>query len=168
VSGPRRGDASGPCPIGRAIDILGDRWTLLVLRNATSGMARFDEFKSEIGIADNILADRLRRLVEHGLLTKVPYRPAEGGRTRHEYRLTQAGEDVLPVLYAMMSWGNEHSEPSDPIGQMRMVHDVCGSDIAPGRPCPHCGRDVPRSEVAWIRPWRSDEPKILATAVPAA
>jgi DNA-binding HxlR family transcriptional regulator len=107
--GSRRGRADGPCPIGRAADILGDRWTLLVLRNATGGMTRFDEFKDGLRIADNILADRLNRLVEHGLLVRVPYRPESGGRTRNEYRLTIAGEAVVSVLNTMMTWGKIHS-----------------------------------------------------------
>src|SRR6185437_6288682 len=90
---PRR---APPCPIGRAADVLGDRWTLLILRNATVGMTRFDEFKSDLGIADNVLSTRLGRLVDAGLLTKAPYR--HEGRTRYEYRLTEAGADVLPLL----------------------------------------------------------------------
>ena len=98
-----------PCPIGRAADVLGDRWTLLILRNATVGMTRFDEFRADLGIADNILSTRLGRLVDAGLLTKVPYR--DNGRTRHEYRLTDAGADLLPVLHALAAWGQRHTEP---------------------------------------------------------
>lgn len=166
MAGPRRGDVSGPCPIGRAADILGDRWTLLVMRNATVGMSRFDDFKTELGIADNILSNRLTRLVDHGLLTRTPYRPPEGGRTRQEYRLTKAGEDLLPVLHALQVWGNEHTEPTSPVAPMRLVHSTCGETIEPGRPCPRCGYVAPREEAAWIRPWRPDDPpKILATAV---
>ena len=80
--------ASRSCPIGRAGDLLGDRWTLLILRDATAGITRFDAFRENLGIADNILSGRLARLVEAGVLAKVPYR--DGNRTRQEYRLTQA------------------------------------------------------------------------------
>ncbi|WP_377273319.1 winged helix-turn-helix transcriptional regulator [Peterkaempfera sp. SMS 1(5)a] len=165
MSGPRRGTATGPCPIGRAVDTLGDRWTLLIMRNATSGMTKFDEFKAELDIADNILSNRLSRLVESGLLVRVPYRPEGGGRTRNEYRLTQAGEDLLPVLHAMMVWGADHSESESPTEPMRLVHTECGESIEPGRHCPSCRRQVPRSETAWVRPWRGDAAQLLGAAV---
>ncbi|MFD4951331.1 winged helix-turn-helix transcriptional regulator [Streptomyces sp. NPDC058451] len=165
MSGPRRGNADGPCPIGRAADILGDRWTLLIMRNATSGATRFDEFKTELGIADNILSNRLNRLVETGLLVRVPYRPEEGGRTRDECRLTQAGEDMLPVLHAMMVWGTAYSESASPTEPMRLVHSEWGESIEPGRRCPRCRKRVPRSETAWIRPWRGHSADVLGAAV---
>ncbi|MFE0633339.1 winged helix-turn-helix transcriptional regulator [Streptomyces sp. NPDC058864] len=164
MPGPRRGTADGPCPIGRAADVLGDRWTLLIMRNATGGTARFDEFKAELDIADNVLADRLRQLVGAGLLARIPYRPEGGGRTRDEYRLTPAGEDLLPVLHALMVWGNTHSESASPTRPMRLVHSACGQSIEPGRRCPHCRRPVPRTETAWIRPWQGDAAQTLGAA----
>ncbi|MFF3950810.1 winged helix-turn-helix transcriptional regulator [Streptomyces sp. NPDC001902] len=164
MPGPRRGTADGPCPIGRAADILGDRWTLLIMRNATIGMTRFDEFKAELDIADNVLSNRLRQLVESGLLARAPYRPEGGGRTREEYRLTRAGEDLLPVLHAMMVWGNSHSEPAAPTQPMRLVHSTCGQSFEPGRRCPRCRKAVPRSETAWVRPWQSDLAQVLGAA----
>jgi DNA-binding HxlR family transcriptional regulator len=162
MPGPTRGDAAGPCPIGRAADVLGDRWSLLVLRGASVGTTRFDEFRAELGIADNVLADRLRRLVGHGLLSKVPYRPAGGGRTRHEYRLTPAGHDVFPVLHALMNWGNTHTTAREPVPAMRLVHSACGHDLGLDGRCPHCARAVPRTEAAWLRPWRADRPEPVA------
>jgi DNA-binding HxlR family transcriptional regulator len=97
------------CPIKRAAGVLGDRWTLLILRKATAGMTRFDDFRSGLGIADNILSGRLGRLVDAGLMTKVPYRGT--GRRRHEYQLTSAGADVLPLLHELCAWGQSHPEP---------------------------------------------------------
>jgi DNA-binding HxlR family transcriptional regulator len=149
-----------PCPIGRAIDVLGDRWTLLILRNATIGARRFDDFRAELGIADNILSSRLTRLVEAGLLVRVPYRDQR--RTRHEYRLTTAGADVFGVLHALAGWGQEHTEPSRPVDPMRVIHLACGSDLAPGGHCAACERVVERGEIAWVRPWRSPDPLPLA------
>lgn len=149
-----------PCPIERAADVLGDRWTLLILRAATTGETRFDRFRAELGIADNILAARLARLVAAGLLTKVPYR--DGGRTRHEYVLTPAGADALPVLLAMARWGERHTRTTDPSGPMRVLHSVCGQALASGEYCAHCGRLVTRDETVWIRPWRSPEPVAMA------
>jgi DNA-binding HxlR family transcriptional regulator len=154
----RRADV--PCPVGRAIDVLGERWTLLILRNATMGVTRFDDFRAGLGIADNILSNRLARLVDAGLLVRVPYRDRR--RTRHEYRLTTAGADVLGVLHALAGWGQEHTEPSRPAEPMRVIHRTCGSDLAPGDYCATCERGVERAEIAWVRPWRSADPLPLA------
>jgi DNA-binding HxlR family transcriptional regulator len=152
-----------PCPVARAAGVLGDRWTLLILRNANLGTTRFDDFRSELGIADNILSTRLARLVEAGLLTRLPYRTV--GRTRHEYRLTTAGADMLPVLHALAGWGQQHTHPGEPAEPMRIIHQTCGRSLAPGGYCPHCGRLAARSEIAWVRPWRGPEPSPLAQPV---
>lgn len=154
-----------PCPIARAADLLGDRWTLLILRNATMGMSRFDDFKSDLGIADNILSARLNRLVEGGVLTKVPYR--DRGRTRHEYRLTKPGADVLPVLHALTRWGQRHTEPAQSAEPMRIVHLACGHPTDDDRECDHCGEPLVRDQEGWLRPWRSSTPLPLAPPVPS-
>ncbi|GAA3648633.1 helix-turn-helix domain-containing protein [Nonomuraea antimicrobica] len=153
---------SVPCPIGRAVGLLGERWTLLILRNANLGTTRFDSFRAELGIADNILSNRLARMVEAGLLARVPYRGA--GRTRYEYRLTTAGAEVLPVLHALAVWGQEHTEPAEPAASMRVIHQRCGQVTLPGPVCDHCGEPVRREEEAWVRPWLSPEPTALASA----
>jgi DNA-binding HxlR family transcriptional regulator len=152
-----------PCPIGRAIDVLGDRWTLLILRNATIGARRFDDFRAELGIADNILSNRLSRLVEAGVLVRVPYRDRR--RTRHEYRLTTAGADAVRVLHALAGWGQEHTEPSRRVEPMRLIHLACGGNLAPDGHCAGCDAPVERAEMAWVRPWRSAEPVRLADPV---
>jgi DNA-binding HxlR family transcriptional regulator len=154
-----------PCPIGRAADLLGDRWTLLILRNATTGMTRFDQFKADLGIADNILSARLGRLVAAGVLARVPYR--DDGRARHEYRLTQAGADVLPLLHALARWGQDYTEPDAPAEPMQIIHLACGHPTAGGGACDHCGQPVARAEEAWVRPWRSAAPVPLAPPVRA-
>lgn len=152
-----------PCPIGRAADVLGDRWTLLILRNATVGMTRFEEFKSDLGIADNILSTRLGRLVNAGLMTKVPYR--DNGRSRHEYRLTSAGADVLPLLHALCAWGQRHTEPGQPSDPMQIIHLACGHTTTDERTCDHCGQPIERDQEAWLRPWRSATPFPLAQPI---
>ena len=154
-----------PCPIGRAADLLGDRWTLLILRNATIGMRRFDDFKSDLGIADNILSARLNRLVEAGVLIKVPYR--DGGRTRHEYRLTESGADVLPLLHALSRWGQRYTEPAQPADPMRIVHLARGHPTDDDRVCGHCGQPLERDDEGWLRPWRASTPLPLVPAVNA-
>jgi DNA-binding HxlR family transcriptional regulator len=148
------------CPIGRAGDLLGDRWTLLILRDATAGITRFDAFRENLGIADNILSTRLARLVEAGVLVKVPYR--DGNRTRHEYRLTQAGADLLPLLRALADWGNRYTEPATEVPPMQMLHAGCGGQVSIDGVCGSCGQPVPREDEAWLRPWRSPEPTPLA------
>jgi DNA-binding HxlR family transcriptional regulator len=155
--------ATRPCPIGRAGDLLGDRWTLLILRDANSGITRFDDFRSNLGIADNILAARLRHLIEAGLLVKVPYR--DGNRTRQEYRLTQAGADFLPVLRALAQWGTRHTEPTTPTEPMRMLHAGCGGEVNVVGVGGACAREVPRADEEWLRPWRSPAPTPLAQPV---
>jgi DNA-binding HxlR family transcriptional regulator len=144
--------------------VLGDRWTLLILRDATGGSTRFDAFKENLGIADNILAARLRRLTEAGLLVKVPYR--DGNRARYEYRLTQAGADLLPVLRALAGWGTKWTSPAEPAAPMEMLHKDCGGEVDVAGVCGRCGRPVGREDEAWLRPWRSPDPVPLALPVP--
>ena len=98
--------AAMDCPIARALDALGEWWSLLILRDAFLGVTRFDDFQASLGIAPNMLTRRLKRLVEAGLLERHPYaqRPL-----RHEYRLTAAGRDAFPVLAMLGAWGGRHA-----------------------------------------------------------
>jgi DNA-binding HxlR family transcriptional regulator len=97
--------SAGCCPVGRALALVGDGWSMLILRDAGFGLARFEAFRESLGIAPNILANRLKSLTEAGLLAKTAYseRPP-----REEYRLTEAGRDFLPILYALGAWGARH------------------------------------------------------------
>jgi|SRR4051794_27407414 DNA-binding HxlR family transcriptional regulator len=104
---PSTDPTGGTCSIARTITALGDRWSLLVLREAAFGTTRFSDFKQRLGIAGDVLADRLNGLVEHGALERVAYRE-EGSRARTEYRLTTAGRDFQVVLGALGGWGREH------------------------------------------------------------
>jgi DNA-binding HxlR family transcriptional regulator len=154
-----------PCPIGRAVEVLGERWTLLILRNASFGMTRFEDFRSDLGIADNVLSVRLARLVDAGLLTRVPYR-SDGGRTRQEYRLTRAGADMTPVLRALADWGARHTEPAESAEPMQFLHQACGNHLtAPAAYCEHCRQLVDREDQVWVRPWRRSAPYPLADPV---
>lgn len=99
------------CPVARAVDLVGDRWSLLIVRDAMDGATAFTEFRQGLGIARNILTDRLRRLVEHGILDK---RAAADGR-RHDYRLTEAGRDLFTAVVALRQWGERHAfTPDEP------------------------------------------------------
>jgi DNA-binding HxlR family transcriptional regulator len=95
------------CSIARSLEVLGEKWTLLVVREACWGRTRFSDFRSALGVAPDVLADRLATLVEVGVMQRRPYR-VEGGRSREEYVLTPAGEDLRLVLGALNAWGDQH------------------------------------------------------------
>jgi DNA-binding HxlR family transcriptional regulator len=99
------------CSIARSLELVGDRWTLLIVRDLIFGLTRFDEFLESLGIASNVLADRLNRLVDEGIAERVPYseRPQ-----RFEYRLTPKGRELGPVLLALMQWGDRHISEKPP------------------------------------------------------
>ncbi|MEQ0562214.1 helix-turn-helix domain-containing protein [Amycolatopsis sp. NEAU-NG30] len=158
--------ADAPCPIARAADVLGEPWTLLILRNATAGTTRFEDFRSQLGIADNVLTTRLAKLVDRGLLTRLPYR--DGGRTRHEYRLTQAGSDALPVLHALGAWGDAHTSAEKSAGPMSLIHTRCGRPTRPGAKCDSCGKPLARDDLAWRSSWLGPDEIPLAEPVNAA
>lgn len=101
----RKSYISDYCPSARALDVIGDWWSLLIVRDAFDGMTRFSEFQKSLGIARNILTTRLRTLVERGILEVVPI--AEGG-ARQEYRLTPMGRDLFPVMVALRQFGERH------------------------------------------------------------
>jgi DNA-binding HxlR family transcriptional regulator len=95
------------CPINRSLGVLGERWTLRILREATLGAGRFSEFRDRLGIAPDVLTDRLASLVEHGVLERVPYREP-GARARHAYRLTESGHELAVLMAALGEWGHRH------------------------------------------------------------
>jgi DNA-binding HxlR family transcriptional regulator len=115
------------CAIGSAVQIIGERPTFLVLREAFSGVRRFDDMQRRTAMPRQVLSDRLARLVDEGLLRKVPYRDS-GQRRRHEYRLTGKGLDLYPVLVALMAWGDQHAVgPEGP--QVLLQHRDCGEPV---------------------------------------
>ncbi|MBT1934769.1 MULTISPECIES: winged helix-turn-helix transcriptional regulator [Pseudomonadota] len=102
---PRRPIDDEPCPVARAVDIVGDRWSLLIVRDAFDGTRRFGDFQRNLGMARNILSDRLRKLVEAGILET---RNASDGTAYQEYVLTPQGESLFPVVVALRQWGEQH------------------------------------------------------------
>lgn len=97
--------ASSQCPVARATDIIGDRWSLLIVRDAFDGVRRFGDFRASLGVASNVLTDRLRTLVEAGVLDVVP---ASDGTAYQEYVLTRKGEGLFPVIVMLRQWGEAH------------------------------------------------------------
>ena len=115
------------CTIGRAMGILGEKWTVVVLREIFTGVRRFADMRERTGIPRQVLTNRLASLVEHGLLRREPYQEP-GARVRHEYRLTAKGLDLYPVLTAVMEWGDRYL--ADPAGPpLEMAHRDCGAPI---------------------------------------
>lgn len=100
------------CSIQRTLEVIGEKWTFLVLREAFNGVRRFDQIRDHVGVSDPVLSDRLRKLVDAGVMETFPYREA-GRRTRHAYRLTDKGLDLYPVMIALMQWGDRHGGGDD-------------------------------------------------------
>ena len=128
---------SADCSIQATLDLVGDRWTLLILRDIFRGVHRFSQIQDDLGIARNLLADRLGRLVEHGILHKVPYQQRP---LRHEYRLTPKGMDLSPALVALMGWGDRWAAGGEP--PTVLIHDACGTDLEQVLLCPTCDETV--------------------------
>jgi DNA-binding HxlR family transcriptional regulator len=148
-----------PCSVARTVDLLGDWWTPLVLRECYYGVRRFDDFQRSLSIGRNILTERLNRLVDEGLLERVPYQERP---VRNEYLLTEKGRDFFPVMVAMMRWGDRWlaDEGGPPIV---LEHVPCGHDLQPEVVCSHCGEPVVQRDV-WARrgpgfPTESNEEK---------
>lgn len=119
--------------IQRTLEVIGDRWTLLVLRDVFRGVRRFEQLRADLGIARNILTDRLHRLVDAGMLEPVPY---QDHPVRHEYRLTAKGLDLSPTLVALMRWGDRWFADGEP--PTLLVHKTCGSPLEQVLRCPNC------------------------------
>ncbi len=132
-----------PCSIARALDVAGEWWTPLILRDVTYGVGRFAQIQEDLGISANVLADRLDALVEHGLLYTHVYQERP---RRHEYRLTEKGADLIPVLLGLMQWGDRWAWPERG-GPVRVVHECCGHQVRVEVRCPHCAREVAHGEL---------------------
>ena len=121
------------CSIARTLGVVGEKWTLLILREAFYGVRRFDDFQTALGCARNLLATRLKTLVTHGLLDRVAYQD-DRGRGRQEYRLTEKGRDLFPVVVALMQWGDRWTaDDSGPAVQL--LHRDCGEPVTAELTC---------------------------------
>ncbi|MET8142636.1 helix-turn-helix domain-containing protein [Sphaerisporangium sp. NPDC005288] len=128
------------CSIERTLAVIGEKWTLLVLREIFNGVRRFADMQAGTGAPRQVLSARLTRLVEEGLLRKVPYREP-GSRSRDEYRLTQAGLDLYPIMVSLMHWGDRYvADPDGP--SVVLTHRDCGSPVELHMRCAD-GHEVP-------------------------
>ncbi|HKY16920.1 MAG TPA: helix-turn-helix domain-containing protein [Microthrixaceae bacterium] len=137
-------DETPACSIARSLEILGDRWSILILRDAFRGIRRFDDFRRDLDIARPVLADRLRRLVESGVMTKVPYQEHP---PRFEYRLTHMGIELSPILVALMRWGDRYLS-GDGGPPTVLVHEPCGHTLQQGFWCPSCHQTFSPTDIA--------------------
>lgn len=147
------------CSIARTLSVVGERWTLLVLRDCFLGLKRFDDFQSDLGISPHLLSTRLAKLVEHGILERRTYQQHP---RRHEYRLTEKGRDLYPVIASLLRWGDrwmwDGERPS-----VELVHRGCGQHTTPVLACSACGEPLdaravePRVDPS-ARPTRREAP----------
>ena len=136
------------CSIARGLEVIGDRWTLLVVRDAFLGLKRFQEFEEELGIPKKVLTDRLQRLVDDGIFEKRLYQERP---ERHEYVLTAKGRGLWRVLAQLMLWGDEHYVGAD--GPPRLLrHRGCGGRLDHSLRCKKCGAELKDSREVNLAP----------------
>lgn len=131
------------CNLARSLEVIGERWTLLIIRSALLGTTRFDGFLSQLDIARNVLSTRLTRLVEHEILERVPYQDKP---VRYEYRLTPTGRDLTRAVVALMQWGDRNL-PQELGPPRRADHIGCDGTVHVELHCTGCGRAVHNEEV---------------------
>jgi len=127
------GYAGQSCALARALTILGERWTLLIVRDAFHGLTRYDEFLRSLGLATNVLSARLQKLVEHGVLERTG--------SRGSYHLTQKGRDLYPVVLTLMAWADRY-EPGPEGPEVLILHTGCEHEAGGALRCEHCGDPI--------------------------
>jgi DNA-binding HxlR family transcriptional regulator len=136
-----------PCSVARSVAVIGDRWTLMILRDLFLGVRRFEDFERRLGISRSIIAGRLKALVDEAVLRKDAYQDRP---VRYEYRLTEKGLSLHPVILAIVHWGDEHcaGETGPPLLHQ---HKTCGCDFTPVMTCSACHQPLTARDVA-VRP----------------
>lgn len=133
------------CSIARTLEIVGERWTLLIVRDALSGITRFDGFLASLPIARNVLSDRLNGLVSHGIMERVQYQDRP---PRHEYLLTARGRELTSVIVVLMAWGDRHLPT--PAGPPAVAEHIgCGGTVLPRLACDCCDEPVAATKVLY-------------------
>jgi DNA-binding HxlR family transcriptional regulator len=134
------------CSVAQCLEVVGEWWSMLIIRDTFLGVTRFDDFQRRLGISRNILNDRLNTLVDAGVLTRVPYSEHP---PRHDYRLTDKGRDLWPVITAMRQWGDRYAAPDGP--PMRVTHRACGAVTEAVLVCASCGEALGPRDVEAVR-----------------
>jgi DNA-binding HxlR family transcriptional regulator len=130
------------CSIARSLEVIGERWTLLIIRDALKGVRRFEDFRVRLGIAHNVLSDRLNHLTEAGVLARSLY---QSRPDRYEYVLTERGLDLWPVVMSLLLWGDRHFAPDGP--PVLTLHHGCGGRLTPALTCADCGVNLGPGDV---------------------
>jgi DNA-binding HxlR family transcriptional regulator len=148
------------CSVASTLEIIGERWTILILRDVFLGIRRFEELQRHLGVARNILQTRLERLVEAGIVNKRPYQERP---VRHEYRLTEKGADLWPVLVSLLKWGDKYAIEGE--RPMILQHRDCGGELDDRRRCVRCGVDVDVNDAIaiWTGARRLPEETVFAS-----
>ncbi len=128
------------CSVARTLEVVGERWTLLIVRDALYGVRRFSDFRSHLDIPKAVLSDRLNGLVDDGILDRLPDPDHRG---RYLYELTASGRALWPVIHAMFRWSDENRTPTN----RRFSHAVCGTELDPTGACPACGVTPPPEDI---------------------
>ena len=151
---PLRSDWSSEfCPVRRSLDVLGDPWVLLIIRDVLHGRGRFDALRDNLQISEPVLSRRLAAMVEAGLLTRVDYQ--DGARTRQGYAATEAAADLLPILQQLAVWGERHTPMPEGGAHMAMIHEACGQETTDGGVCSSCGERLIPEQMTWVKPWKN-------------
>lgn len=146
------------CSVAQCLEVVGEWWSMLIVRDAFLGVSRFDEFQQRLGISRNVLNQRLAHLVDEGVLAKVPY---SDHPPRYDYRLTDKGRDLWPVLTAMRQWGDTHAAPGGP--PVQMVHRTCEHVTDAVITCAYCGEPMGPRDVRAVAGPGAVEPLVPAT-----
>lgn len=149
------------CALARALEVIGERWTLLIVRDAFYGVQRFNDFRAHLDIPKAVLSERLNGLVEDGILERLPD-PRHAGRNL--YQLTQAGRDLWPALHALLMWGNRYRQ----LNAQLFKHAACGIALDDSGACPGCGVTPPPEGILTepLRQTKRDDPVAIALRRP--
>lgn len=134
--------AAMECSIARTLDVIGDRWSLMIIRDSFYGVRRFEAFQRDLGVARNVLTDRLNKLVDKGVLERRRY---EDRPPRYEYRLTERGRDLVGVVLVMMRWGDTWTGTGE--APVAITHTTCGHKSTPVVSCSECGEELRLGEL---------------------
>ncbi|MHB1583485.1 MAG: winged helix-turn-helix transcriptional regulator [Acidimicrobiales bacterium] len=158
----RKSFADMHCSVAQCLEVVGEWWSMLIVRDAFLGVRRFDQFQRRLGISRNVLNQRLRRLVDQGVLERRRYSEHP---PRDEYRLTDKGLDLWPVLTAMRQWGDRHAAPDGP--PVEMVHTACGAVATAVPTCSACGGPLTARDVRARPGPGAVEPLLVGAGAPS-
>jgi DNA-binding HxlR family transcriptional regulator len=159
----RKSFAAMHCSVAQCLEVVGEWWSMLILRDAFLGVSRFDVFQDRLGISRNVLNQRLTRLVESGILVKVPYSQHP---PRYDYQLTDKGRDLWPVLGSMRQWGDKYAAPDGP--PVLMQHSSCGQISTAVMTCSTCGEPMDVSDLRAVAGPGDLDGLAIAGGAPAA